>query len=95
MSRLVQLNPPIHLWVPEREDFLLAHLVIYEGIEEYLYFAGFMQKTGECWTFDNRKVRGDVNYTLERVYRKARAPATIPLLPLSVIALEIPGTGAP
>jgi hypothetical protein len=67
---ILQLNPPIHFWIPEREDYGLAHFVINESPEEYLYFVCIMQKTGEVWTFDNRKVRGDVNFTLERVYNK-------------------------
>ncbi len=75
MTVLQRIDPPITLWIPEKNDYGLAHWILYQGIEEYLYFICFMEKTGECWTFDNRKVRGDVNITLGRVYEKAkRAP---------------------
>ena len=56
--------------IRDRQDYGLAHFVIFESVEEYLYFVCVMQKTGEVWTLDNRKVRGDLNYTLERIYEK-------------------------
>lgn len=61
---LLQLNPPIPVLTPKGRG--LAHVVIDYGPEHDLLWVVFQDETGECWTFNNREVRGQQNITMNR-----------------------------
>lgn len=67
---ILQLNPPMHFWIPHMNDYGLAHFLIDYSMEEHLYWVCAMEKTGEIWTLDNTKVRADTNQTIGRVIAK-------------------------
>jgi hypothetical protein len=61
---LLQLNPIIPMITPKGEG--MAHFLIDIGIEHHLQWIVFIDKTGECWTFDNPDVRLQDNLTKGR-----------------------------
>jgi len=61
---LIQLNPPIPLITPHGPS--LAHFIIDNGIENHLQWVCFNDKTGECWTWENPKIRAQKNTTMGR-----------------------------
>ena len=61
---MLQLNPPIPLDTPKGPA--LAHLVIDYGPEHNLLWVCFDDANGECWTWDNSKVRAQKNITMGR-----------------------------
>lgn len=63
---MLQLNPPIHFFVPEKNDYGLALFVIDYHMEEHLYFVLAMEQTGEIWTLDSTKIRACNNPTIGR-----------------------------
>jgi hypothetical protein len=65
---ILQLNPALPLFHPEKGNFL-AHLVLDYGQESYVYFCGFVESTGEIWTFSNRDLRAQKNITLGRDFK--------------------------
>lgn len=62
---ILQLNPPIPMHTPKGEG--LAWLVIDQGIEFNLLWVICQNETGEIWTWDNTKVRGDKNIMMDRL----------------------------
>lgn len=62
---ILQLNPPIPLDTPK--GAAIAHFLIDYGMETHLYWVCFVTETGECWTFDNTKVRAEKNISLGRL----------------------------
>jgi hypothetical protein len=62
---ILQLNPPIPLDTPKGPA--LAHLVIDYGPEHNLFWVCFGDRDGECWAWDNSKVRGQKNITHGRL----------------------------
>lgn len=60
---IVQLNPPIPVMTPKGKA--LAQLVIDYGPEHDLLWVCF-QDDGECWTWDNTKIRAQTNVTMNR-----------------------------
>lgn len=62
---ITQLNPPIPFYVPSMDMEGWAFLVTDYGPESYLYFTLIMDNN-EVWTFDNTKIRGCYNKTLNR-----------------------------
>ena len=63
---LLQLDPPIPLYIPHRDETVLAHLVIDYGIEHSLLWVTFSDIKGECWAYSNEEVRAQYNQTLQR-----------------------------
>ena len=61
-----QLNPPIPVITPKGKA--LAHFVIDYGIESELQWVCFQDSTGESWTWQNPKVRAQMNITHGRDY---------------------------
>lgn len=61
---ILQLDPPIPLQTPKGPG--LAHLVLDYGPEHNLIWTCFIDATGECWSFDNSKVRAVKNITMGR-----------------------------
>ena len=61
---MIRINPPIPLSTPKGDAY--AHFLIDYGMEEDLLWVCFINKTGECWTFKNGKIRLKTNYTFER-----------------------------
>jgi hypothetical protein len=59
-----QLNPALPLITPKGDAY--AHFVIDYGMEEDLLWVCFINKTGECWTFKNGKIKLKPNYTFDR-----------------------------
>ena len=45
----------------------LAHFVLDYGPEFDLHWTVFLERNGECWTFNNREIRACKNITLGRV----------------------------
>jgi len=66
---ILQLNPPIPLDTPKGSA--LAHFVVDYGPEHNLLWVCFNDSSGECWTWDNSKVRGQKNITHGRMVDKA------------------------
>jgi hypothetical protein len=62
---ILQLNPPIPLDTPKGSA--LAHLVIDYGPEHNLLWVCFGDDDGECWTWDNSRVRAQKNITMGRM----------------------------
>lgn len=60
---MLQLNPPIPVITPKGKA--LAQLVIDYGPEHDLLWVCF-QDDGECWTWDNSKIRAQTNITMNR-----------------------------
>ena len=67
---MLQLNPPIPMYIPEQDIEGWAHFIIDYGPESYVYFVILTDK-GEWWTYDNTKVKGCINKTMNR-YEKNR-----------------------
>lgn len=65
---ILQLDPPIPLTCPKGNG--LAHVLIDYGMESNLYWVIFLDKTGECWTIDNRFIRAQNNITMGRNINK-------------------------
>ena len=61
---LLQLNTPIPVITPKGKG--LAHVLIDYGPEHDLLWVVFQDENGECWTFNNKEVRGQVNVTMSR-----------------------------
>jgi len=61
---LLQLNPPIPVMSPKGKG--LAHAMIDYGAEHDLLWVVFQDETGECWTWNNKEIRGQVNVTMGR-----------------------------
>lgn len=60
---ILQLNPPIPIKTPNGSG--LAHLVVDYGPEHDLLWVVF-DRSGECWTWNNRDIRADENITFGR-----------------------------
>jgi hypothetical protein len=58
---ILQLSPCIPVTTPKGKA--LAHLIIDEGIEHNIKWVCFLDKNGECWTFDNTQIRAQKNIT--------------------------------
>lgn len=63
---LLQLNPPIPVITPMGPA--LATILIDDGIEHDLKWVCINEKNGECWTYRNRYIRGQLNVTHGRTY---------------------------
>jgi hypothetical protein len=63
---ILQLNPPIPLFVPGRGTGV-AHALIDYGPEFHLHWVVGMDDGGEIWTLPNPQVRLQVNQTLGRL----------------------------
>ena len=64
-NTILQLNPPIPLDTDMGKG--LAHFIVDYGAEHHWLWVMFMDETGECWTFENTKVRAQHNPTFGRV----------------------------
>lgn len=62
---ILQLNPPIPLETPKGKGF--AHFLIDYSQEHNLLWVVFLDETGECWVYDNTKIRMQKNITMGRV----------------------------
>ena len=61
---ITQLNPPIPLMTPKGRA--VAHFIIDYGVENDLMWVCFQDETGECWTWENSKMRARINETIGR-----------------------------
>lgn len=61
---ITQLNPPIPLMTPKGRA--VAHFIIDYGVENDLMWVCFQDETGECWTWENSKIRARINETIGR-----------------------------
>ena len=59
-----QLNPPIPLDTPKGSGW--AHFIIDYGQEHDLQWVCFIDDTRECWTFLNKDIKIQANYTMHR-----------------------------
>lgn len=57
----MQLNPPIPLATPKGKAWAIG--MIDYGPQWDLQWVTFLHETGECWTFDNKQIRQEENYT--------------------------------
>jgi hypothetical protein len=62
---IMQLNPPLPLYVVNKGNGL-AHFLIDYGMESHLFWVIAMNDSGECWTLDNTKIRFEKNISLNR-----------------------------
>jgi len=60
---ILQLNPPLPVKTPKGNA--LAQFLIDYGPEHDLLWVCF-QDDGECWTWDNSKIRAQTNVTMNR-----------------------------
>lgn len=58
---LTQLQTPIPLQTPKGKAWAVA--IIDYGPQWDLQWVTFVHATGECWTFRNRDIRQEANYT--------------------------------
>lgn len=63
---ITQLNPPLPIYTTKGRG--IAHFLIDDGPESDLKWVCFMDSTGECWTFRNRDIRAQNNFTEGRDY---------------------------
>lgn len=61
---IIQLNPTLPLLTVKGPA--LAHFLIDYGEEHHLYWVCIMDDSGEIWTFSNKDVRGQTNFTFNR-----------------------------
>lgn len=73
---ILQLNPPLPLLTPKGRA--LAHFVLDYGPEHHLMWICFNDADGECWTWENHKIRLEPNITMGRTYGKGRDQANAP-----------------
>lgn len=59
---ILQLNPPLPMTTSKGQGF--AHFLIDYSQEHDLIWVVFMKDTGQCWSFPNKDVRLDANFTL-------------------------------
>jgi hypothetical protein len=64
MASIVRIDPAIPLLTPKGPAY--AHFLIDYGVEDNLHWVCFQDDTGECWTWDNSKVRATKNITIDR-----------------------------
>lgn len=60
---ILQLNPPIPVITPKGKGF--AHLVIDYGPEYDILWTVFLENS-ECWTYNNKDIRAQENFTYKR-----------------------------
>ncbi len=65
MAVVTQLDPPLWVFVPERGEAGLAHILIDRGVEDSLYWVCFMD-SGVVLELPNERVRAHRNGTLGR-----------------------------
>jgi hypothetical protein len=65
MSFITQLNPTIPVETPKGRAE--AVLIVDYGPEHNLYWTVFLDEGGECWTFENTKIRGCANPSVGRI----------------------------
>jgi hypothetical protein len=61
---LLQLDPPIPVLSPKGKG--LAHALIDYGAEHDLIWIVFQDENGQCWSWGNKEIRGQVNVTMGR-----------------------------
>lgn len=61
---MIQLNPPLPLTTPKGKGW--AYFLIDRSQEHNLEWVVFLDKTGECWTFQNTEIKIQPNYTMGR-----------------------------
>ena len=62
---MIQLNPQIPLDTPKGKGW--AFFLIDRSQEHDLEWVVFLDESGECWTFSNRDIKIQKNYTMKRV----------------------------
>lgn len=58
---LTQLQTPLPLWTPKGKAWAVA--IIDYGPHWDLLWVTFIHATGECWTFNNKDIRQEENFT--------------------------------
>lgn len=62
---MLQLVPPIPVWIPSKRISGLAHVIIDDSVEHDTLWV-VIQQDGEVWTYRQAEVRGQSNATLGR-----------------------------
>jgi len=62
---MLQLVPPIPVWIPAKRQAGMAHVLIDDGIEHDTLWV-VIQHDGEIWTYRQADIRGQANVTLGR-----------------------------
>ena len=70
---ILQLDPPLWLYVPERQEAGLAHFVERDSVENSLLWTLFMD-SGVILTLENERVRPHRNGTLGRGTDLSKVP---------------------
>jgi len=65
---ILQLKPPIPVVTPHGKA--MAHVLIDYGPEYDLVWVCFQDKTGQCWSFNNKEITAQTNITFNRVLDK-------------------------
>lgn len=63
---MLQLNPPIPVYLPESKQTGLALFLIDYSCEHHLKWVIALDDNGEIWVMDNTKVRAQKNITMGR-----------------------------
>lgn len=63
--KIKQLNPILPLITPKGNGY--AHFLIDYGLQQNLMWVVFLDCNGQCWTFNNKQIRMQDNYTLGRI----------------------------
>ena len=64
MSYFTQLNPSIPVMTPLGKAEAIG--ILDYGIEHHIYWVVFLDEGGDCWTFENPKIKGVVNESCGR-----------------------------
>ena len=65
---ILQLNPTLPVETPDGRGY--AHFLIDNGDEHHLQWVVFLDKSGECWTYENPEIRLQGNPTMGRAAPK-------------------------
>jgi phage pi2 protein 07 len=64
---ILQLDPPIPVVTPHGKA--MAHVLIDYGPEYDLVWVCFQDKTGHCWSFNNKDITAQTNITFNRIIK--------------------------
>lgn len=62
---IIRIDPPLPIHTPKGKA--QAHFLIDYGFEHDLHWVCFQDDTGECWTWNNKKIRCQSNITADRI----------------------------
>jgi len=62
---MIRIDPPLPITTPYGKA--MAHFLIDYGTEHHLLWVCFQDDSGECWTWENPKIRLQPNASMGRI----------------------------